>query len=496
MGTGTPAGRARPASALASNRVPRHKEALRAAAAPVSAIEEALREVKHEQKYYDFVDPSDLPTPKWIPALTETNFASRSRRGGSMQIPRKDITDVEMTLAVSSGGALGLKPARSKSPTRVRSHSVSIDRAPSVQGGRDAMGVRGLWAPAAQKLLQDVFEAKCVDLKLKPLKERRERFFHKVRSQSTHETVCLCDSGLGPLGGAAVAAMLKMHRCSDLDLCGNQIRDQGASAIAEMLEHNRSLTRLDLRSNDIGVDGASAIFFALAKNSTLTDLDLGVPPVGGGVRNRLGAKAVETLSSLLKSNRSLFHLSLHGTGMGVEGSRVFSQGFSFNTSLRRLDLGLNQLEDDGMVILCDAIEQGGCLEQVNLSNNKIANHGASRLAGEWSSDHRLLANDLYSDQIPLLPVVYARSVLMISHAHHLYPCGRRNRKMPNPAAIARLIAQQNRRKGSDKSGARPLVQQPLVYTCARPERNWSGGRRGSCPGALFENAHVAFTRQE
>lgn len=383
------AGRVRPASALASNRVPRHMEALReaAVAAPVSAIEEALREVKHEQKYYDFVDPSDLPTPKWIPALTETNFACRSRRGGSMQIPRKDITDVEMTLAVSSGGAHGLKPARSKSPIRARSSSVGIDRAASSAVGRDAAGVRGLWTPAAQKLLQDVFEAKCVDLKLKPLKERRERFFHKVRSQSTHEAVCLCDSGLGPLGGAAVAAMLKTHRCSALDLCGNQIRDQGASAIAEMLAHNRSLTRLDLKSNDIGVEGAVAIFEALNMNSTLTDLDLGIPAVGGGVRNRLGAKAVEKLSSLLKSNRSLFHLSLHGTGMGVEGSRVFSQGFSLNTSLRRLNLGLNQLEDEGLMVLCDSIEEGGCLEQVNLSNNKIANKGASRLAGQSRIQH-------------------------------------------------------------------------------------------------------------
>ena len=286
-------GRVRPASALASNRVPRHMEALRAAA-PVSAIEEAQREVKHEQKYYDFVDPSDLPTPKWIPALTDTNFASRSRRGGSMIIPRKDITDVEMTLAVSSGGAHGLNPSRSRS----RSSSLGIERAPSLEAGRDAAGVRGLWAPAAQDLLQAVFEAKCVDLKLKPLKERRERFFHKVRSQSTHESVCLCDSGLGPLGGASVAAMLKMHRCGYLDLCGNQIRDQGASAIAEMLAHNRSLTRLDLKSNDIGIDGVGAIFDALDVNSTLTELDLGVPSVGGGVRNRLGITAAEKLSSM------------------------------------------------------------------------------------------------------------------------------------------------------------------------------------------------------
>jgi len=57
----------------------------------------------------------------------------------------------------------------------------------------------------------------------------------------------LQNTATGALGGAAVAAMLTSHRCSRLDVGGNLLRDQGASAIAEMLSSNHSLTTLDLR---------------------------------------------------------------------------------------------------------------------------------------------------------------------------------------------------------------------------------------------------------
>jgi len=264
--------------------------------------------------------------------------------------------------------------SQSVSPKKMRGSSPSQGRE------RDNKGVLGLWSSAAQKMLLKVFEAKCVDLKLKPLLERRERFLKTVRSQSTYETLFLADAGLGPLASAAVAAMLQTYRCPQLELSGNLLRDQGASAIAEMLATNRSLTKLDLRCCDIGVDGAARIFEALASNSTLTELDLGVPPVGGGSRNRVGLKAVKQLSSTLEINRTLRTISLNSNGMGAACSLTFAQGFAANTTLQSLDLSLNQLEDEGVVHFCKALETGGCLEQLKLSNNCISNSGASSIA--------------------------------------------------------------------------------------------------------------------
>lgn len=351
--------------------MPRQMEALRKSAAAHSAIDEALGFVKYEQKFYNFTDPADLPTPKWIPAVNADDFTSRARQGGGKIIPRKDVAIAEGSLAAASGGVL--QPARSVSPSsRTRSaleRVPSLARAPSSgsvsggggDGGRDRSGVRGLWTPAAEKLLIQIFEAKCVDLKLKPLKQRRDRFLHAARTQSTHEVVCLKDSGLGALAGAAVAAMLKTHRCSELDLCGNFLRDQGATALSEILGENRSLTKLDLRANDIGIEGAAAIFGALEGNSTLTELDFGIPPVGGGNRNRMGIKAARQLSKTIAASQTLCTLNLSGNGMGADGCAAFAKGLSQNTALRRLDVALNQLEDDGTIHFCNALEGGGCL---------------------------------------------------------------------------------------------------------------------------------------
>ena len=53
------------------------------------------------------------------------------------------------------------------------------------------------------------------------------------------------------------------------------MRNGGATALAEMLKKNVTITSIDLRSNDIGIDGGSTLFQALEEdNKTLTSIDL------------------------------------------------------------------------------------------------------------------------------------------------------------------------------------------------------------------------------
>jgi len=54
----------------------------------------------------------------------------------------------------------------------------------------------------------------------------------------------------------------------------NNIGENGASQIANSLQHNSTLTTLDLGSNKIGDNGASQIVNSLQHNYTLTTLDL------------------------------------------------------------------------------------------------------------------------------------------------------------------------------------------------------------------------------
>ena len=297
-------------------------------------------------------------------------------------ITHSDVSKAETSLLAATGGRHCLLKMKA-----VSSHQETTLAPESVLGG-DAQ-VRGLRAASAEKLLSTIFEGKCVDLKLKPLKERRERFLHKIRSQSSHGVVCMRDSGLGPFAGAAVAAMLQKHRCSDLDLTGNMIRDKGATALAEMLCTNRHLTSLTLQSNDIGIDGAASIFAALSSNSALTALDLGSSPTGGN-RNRSGLKSVEALTGMLEKNCSLTRLSLYGNGMGPECCTALAQGLRCNTTLKELDIGVNGIADGGLASLCASIDAGCHVQQLCLSQNGLTDKGGVSIAGPLQTCEVLL----------------------------------------------------------------------------------------------------------
>jgi hypothetical protein len=79
--------------------------------------------------------------------------------------------------------------------------------APGMEGGRPSDQLN-------EELLLRIFKAKCLDLKLTPTEERRERFFELVKKNSSHGRLSLRETGLGILGAAAVAALLiQVHMC-------------------------------------------------------------------------------------------------------------------------------------------------------------------------------------------------------------------------------------------------------------------------------------------
>jgi hypothetical protein len=76
--------------------------------------------------------------------------------------------------------------------------------------------------------------------------------------------------------------------------------------------------------------------------------------------------------------------------MGTEGSVKFAEGLAGNTSLKRLDLGLNNLQDEGTKYIAAALELGAHLETLNLSQNAIGTRGTNRLAQAISSGNLLI----------------------------------------------------------------------------------------------------------
>ena len=70
---------------------------------------------------------------------------------------------------------------------------------------------------------------------------------------------------LGEKVGQDLVDILLNNNGTELFIGGNNIGDEGAKAIAKVLEKNTSLTRLDIRYNNIGDKGAEAIARSLEK---------------------------------------------------------------------------------------------------------------------------------------------------------------------------------------------------------------------------------------
>ncbi len=74
------------------------------------------------------------------------------------------------------------------------------------------------------------------------------------------------------------------------DFSKSVIGDDGAKALAEALETNKTLTGLDLAYNNIGDSGAKALAEALETNTTLTTLGLTFNDISKSLMNQIQQK--------------------------------------------------------------------------------------------------------------------------------------------------------------------------------------------------------------
>jgi len=89
-----------------------------------------------------------------------------------------------------------------------------------------------------------------------------------------------------------------------LELANNKIGNEGASALAEGLQTNTTITVLNLANNKIGNEGASALAQVLQTNTTITVLDL--------ANNQIGNEGAAALAEVLQTNTTITVLNLVG----------------------------------------------------------------------------------------------------------------------------------------------------------------------------------------
>ena len=195
-----------------------------------------------------------------------------------------------------------------------------------------------------------------------------------ILKENTSITVLyLLGNQIGDEGAKVIADALKTNTSvTVLYLPGNQIGVEGAKVIADALKTNTTLTKLYLSMNQIGDEGAKAIADALKENTTLTELNLSVNDIGDE-----GAKAI---ADALKTNISIAELYLTGNQIGDEGAKAIAGALKTNTSVTELYLTGNQIGDEGAKAIADALKENTTVTVLGLSENQIRDEGAKAIA--------------------------------------------------------------------------------------------------------------------
>ena len=216
---------------------------------------------------------------------------------------------------------------------------------------------------------------------------------------TTLEHVDLSWCCIGPVGAQHLAQALCVNTSvKSLNLWNNNLLDEGAKALAEMLGGNgaessgtvnTTLEHVDLSDCDIGPVGAQHLAQALCVNTSVKTLKLSDNPLGDEgaktLAEMLGGNGAESSGTV---NTTLEHVDLSMCSIGPVGAQHLAQALCVNTSVKKLNLRRNPLRDEGAKELAEMLGGNGAdsgtvnttLEHVDLRWCSIGPVGAQHLA--------------------------------------------------------------------------------------------------------------------
>lgn len=209
-------------------------------------------------------------------------------------------------------------------------------------------------------------------------------------------------NNLGDAGASIIASSLTdgnghHHQLSVLDLGFNSIGDVGCGYLAlHCLAGNHNLQSLYLSGNSIGEKGALSIAGAILHGTSLQCLYLSANQIGPmGMKTIAGAIAkneAKILSMCLESNtqqyRSMEVIHFSSTSMESSGFLAIPGMLLSNSSIKSLCVSDNNLDDQDMLLLSQALTQNKLvpLESLQLSFNQITCIGVECLMNAlWGS---------------------------------------------------------------------------------------------------------------
>jgi Ran GTPase-activating protein (RanGAP) involved in mRNA processing and transport len=221
-----------------------------------------------------------------------------------------------------------------------------------------------------------------------------------------HASLAVLDLGFNNFGNAGVEA-LAVHALAGnyiletLYLSGNDIGPNGAFSIAAAILHGTGLCTLHLAGNHIGAVGIKAIAGAIAESDVRQAAAMvavaasAAATAGGHASNTItGSSGTRVVGDDSNNNninsraKSMMELHVGNANVGSAGFLAIPAMLLTNITLRSLSVTNNGIDDQAMLLLSQALSQNKNvpLETMHFSFNEITDQGVECLMNAvWGS---------------------------------------------------------------------------------------------------------------
>jgi len=192
---------------------------------------------------------------------------------------------------------------------------------------------------------------------------------------------------------AALIEDLEDNVEAECSLMNNFVPAKDLKKIRDAMKSNTACRFLKMSMNSIQGNSVTEIFSDILRfgNSSLLRLDL--------ESNLLQDEGAGNIAKALRYNNTLTHLNLSSNGIGDKGASVLASSLKTNTSLTHLQLWRNRISDVGAVNIAEMVKVNKAITHLILWKNNIADEGAKGLALALMSNTSLHRLDLHANKI-------------------------------------------------------------------------------------------------
>ncbi|CAF1270172.1 unnamed protein product, partial [Didymodactylos carnosus] len=166
------------------------------------------------------------------------------------------------------------------------------------------------------------------------------------------------------------------------------LRNKGIS-VTDMLSVNKTMRELRICHSQYNM---KCLCEGLEQNTTLEKLDL--------FHNEITDDRAMIISQLLMTNTALRELILYNNYITDFGAAALGKALQINTSLKRIDIGHNWIGNDGAKALAEALKINKHLESLEIKRNRITDHGAEAVIKALDENNTLKVLNIYGNDIP------------------------------------------------------------------------------------------------